>query len=160
MKEKKEENNLLELISKLTEDINKDPVDIESDFQYPMEISSIEKYKSPKYNTSKTGALVKIRPCADEYKNKTYLGIYIGDIPIEFAVYLHKNTNMLDIMHSTNPAIFVPEIQKIIFGYESWWGEIESEEELKEITNDDIDNIWYVKLLKKMGEKKTIKEEK
>ena len=45
-----------------------------------------------------------------------------------------------------NPAIFVPELGKIIFGMESWWGRIKSEEELKDITDGDIENVWHVKM--------------
>jgi len=51
-----------------------------------------------------------------------------------------------------NPAIFVFDLNEIIFGYESWWGVIESEKQLKEITNDVIDNVWYVKALKQIDE--------
>ncbi len=102
----------------------------------------------------KIGALVKIRPCGDEYKNKTYLGFYLGDLPTQIVSSLNSKTSVLKISTMTNPAIFVPELKKIVFGYESWWGEIKDEKELKEITSDDIDNVWYVKLLKAMwGEK-------
>jgi hypothetical protein len=52
---------------------------------------------------------------------------------------------------SYNPAIFVPELNKVIFGYESWWSEITTEEELNNvITDHTIENVWYVKLLKSM----------
>lgn len=97
------------------------------------------------------GSLVKIRPCGEEYGNKTYLGFYIGDMPTHVYSSYNPESNILTIKNSTNPAIFVPELKKIIFGYESWWGEIKNEEELKEITNEDIDNIWYVKLFKKLN---------
>lgn len=54
------------------------------------------------------------------------------------------------------------DLQRIIFGAESWWGIIESLEELKDITDDDINNIWYVKALKAMhkDEPKETTEEK
>lgn len=32
-----------------------------------------------------------------------------------------------------------------------WRGEIENMEELMDITDDDIENVWYVKMLKGMG---------
>ena len=50
----------------------------------------------------------------------------------------------------SNPAIYVPELRKIVFGCESWWGEIQSPDEIKDITDDDISNVWYVKLVKAM----------
>ena len=40
----------------------------------------------------------------------------------------------------------MPELGKIIFGMESWWGRIKSEEELKDITDGDIENVWHVKM--------------
>jgi hypothetical protein len=50
-----------------------------------------------------------------------------------------------------NPAIFVPELNDIVYGAASWWGEIEDEDELNDlITDDTIESVWYVKLLKKM----------
>ena len=63
---------------------------------------------------------------------------------------------------ATNPAIYVFDLQRIIFGAESWWGIIENPEELKDITDDDINNIWYVKALKAMykEEPKETTEEK
>ena len=51
---------------------------------------------------------------------------------------------------ATNPAIYVFDLQRIIFGAESWWSIIENQEELKDITDDDINNQWYVKALKAM----------
>ena len=45
----------------------------------------------------------------------------------------------------------MPELKKIIYGCESWWHEITSVEELKDITDSDIDNTWYVQLLKNIG---------
>mgnify|MGYP000282015848 FL=1 len=36
------------------------------------------------------------------------------------------------------------------FGAESWWSIIENPEELKDITDDDINSQWYVKALKAM----------
>ncbi|SME48916.1 hypothetical protein BACERE00183_04191 [Bacillus cereus] len=38
-------------------------------------------------------------------------------------------------------------MKEIIYGAGSWWGKINSEEELKEITDADINDVWYVKML-------------
>ena len=98
------------------------------------------------------GALVKVRPCGEEYHNKTYLGFYIGEMPTQIYQSYNPETNILTITKDRNPAIFIPKLKKIVFGYESWWGEIKSEEDLKDITDDDIANVWYVKLLKRGNE--------
>ena len=63
-------------------------------------------------------------------------------------------TKMLQVSSHNNPAIFVPELKRIVWGMESWWGAVKSEDELKEITDEDIDNVWYVKLLKSQMEGK------
>lgn len=112
----------------------------------------IEKRDSDYY---KNISLVKIRPCADEYKDKTFAGFYLGDVATSSSLNITDDNKLQLNFASHNPAIFVPELNKIIYGFESWWGEIESIEELKEITDSDIENVWYVKALKeRLNERK------
>ena len=120
--------------------------------EYPIAVKEVrvDKLEYNKGFMHKMGCLVKIRPCGEEYENKTYLGFYIGDMPTQIYQSYNREESVLTIKEDGNPAIFVPELKKIVFGYESWWSEIKSEEELKDITNDDIENVWYVKLLKNM----------
>lgn len=54
-----------------------------------------------------------------------------------------------------NPAIYVFALKKIIFGAESWWCKINSPEDVKGISEEEIDNTWYVKLLKAMCQEET-----
>ena len=103
-------------------------------------------------NQRGAGKLVKIRPCGDEYGDKTYLGIYLGDMALGSSVSIEDDKIQCNLTFH-NPAIFVPELKKTIFGCESWWGEIKSEEELKEITDEDIDNTFYVALLREQFKK-------
>ncbi|MTI83457.1 MAG: hypothetical protein FH756_06015 [Firmicutes bacterium] len=119
--------------------------------EYPLTINGIELSKEPAISQGlgcKTGDLIKVRPCAEEYQNKTFLGIYLGDIDIGLHASLNRDTKVLSVGRMHNPAIFVPEIKKIIYGCGSWWGKIKDENDLKDITDDDIDNVWYVKMLK------------
>lgn len=51
---------------------------------------------------------------------------------------------------ATNPAIYVFDLKKVIFGAQSWWSVIENEDELRDITKDEINNTWYVKMFKEM----------
>lgn len=96
----------------------------------------------------KPGDFVAIRPIADEYNKKTFLGMYLCSAPTGMVGNQVGNKIVLKMTDYTNPAIYVPELDKIIWGYGSWWGKIESEEDLKQITDNDIQNIWYVKALK------------
>ena len=61
----------------------------------------------------------------------------------------------LNILTVTNPAMYVFELNKIVFGAETWWRKLTSPEDLKAITDDDIENTWYVKLLKQKFESNT-----
>lgn len=102
----------------------------------------------------KKPGLVRIRPCAAEYEGKTYLGVYVGDVALGFSSKYHPEEKTLELGFSQfNPAIFVPALGKIIYGIESWWGQIRDEEDLKDISDNDINNVWYVKMLKSMMER-------
>lgn len=128
--------------------------------EYPITVSKINKKFREYWKDGDCGQLVKIRPCGKEYADRTYLGFLLGDLP--FMLCITHNPETLELSCSTigNPAIFVPELRKIIFGMESWWGEIESEEELKDITDSDIENVWYINMLKEIGGKQNDDERK
>ncbi|MFJ8531146.1 hypothetical protein [Bacillus sp. NPDC094106] len=122
--------------------------------EYPLEISGIDKpndkaIRTETYN-GKCGQLVKVRPCNEKYGGKTYLGIFLGDADIGLFISHNPESKELSIKRHYNPAIFVPELQEIIYGAGSWWGKINSEEELKEITDADINDVWYLKLLQNL----------
>ena len=96
---------------------------------------------------------VKIRPCSDGAE-KTYLGIYIGDFALSLSVRLDEETAILNLAVAMyNPAIFVPDLGRVVFGMESWWGEIESPEQLQQIADADIENVWYVRALRDLADK-------
>lgn len=99
--------------------------------EYPITVHEIE---NKPIDTSglghEEGSLVAIRPCA---KEKESTGQLINSI-------------------MNNPAIFVPELKKIIYGCESWWKTIRSVDEFSKISNEDINNTWYVKLLQSMDQ--------
>lgn len=98
------------------------------------------------------GKPVAVRPCGKEYEGKTYFGIYLGEFPLSFSWQIKSDDpkKMLVKPFFNNPAIFVPSIRKTIFGCESWWHEIENEEALKQISDEDINGTWYVKMLKQL----------
>lgn len=74
---------------------------------------------------------VRIKPCAPKYENNTFLGILLGDLPLNISATHKKEDNSLKIFSSFyNPAIFVFELNKIIFGSESYWWQITDKDEL------------------------------
>lgn len=119
--------------------------------EYPLTIEGIEnKFCDPIIRASECGSLVKVAPCGEEYGGKTYLGILLGYMTIDANISYNTETKNLLVSPSHNPAIFVPELKKIIWGCGSWWGKIKNEEDIKQITSEDIENVWYVKMLKEM----------
>jgi len=128
------------------------------EIEFPIEVSSIDTTHLEDALEYKPG-LVSVRPCAEEYQDKTYVGFLLGSLIVDVTIGWDPETKKLSLFPYTNPAIFVPELNKIIFGYESWWGRIKNPEDLKAITDDDIMNVWYVKALMKEAEKRG-KEEK
>lgn len=94
---------------------------------------------------------VSVRPCAEEHQGKTYLGYLLGDLVL--GVHLrYSEEGVLKVGPGPgNPAIFVPELGKVILGCASFWRAIKTPEELKQITNQDIDNVWYIKALKELN---------
>lgn len=106
------------------------------------------------YSLYKPGGLAKVRPCGEEHKGKTYLGFFLGELAqAPYAMYC-KDTKELNIGTSSTPAIFVPALDRIVWGAESWWSRIEKEADLKDITDSDIENCWYVKVFRAMEKEK------
>ncbi len=121
---------------------------------YPITVHDITWQDSERVLTSshRAGSFVSIRPCAEECSGKTYLGVYLGDLPLSAGISFHKETGVLTISRSMyNPAIWVPDLKRIVFGCESWWGAIKSPNDLKNITDADINGIWYVQAAKAVG---------
>ena len=96
------------------------------------------------------GRWVRVRPCGDE---KTYLGILLGNLPTKEPpiVGYHPGEKELSVVLQTNPCIFVPDLGSCVWGYESWWGVVESPDDLRQITDASIGNVWYVQALKSLG---------
>lgn len=120
--------------------------------EYPLTITGIEnKFGRDHWSGGQElGSLVEVAPCGEEYGGKSYLGIYLGQLPISAIISHCRDTGVLSVSPMDNPAIFVPELKKIIYGCESWWRIIESEADFKGITKDDIDDCWYIQMLRSM----------
>ena len=101
----------------------------------------------------KQGALVAIRPVGEEYGKKTYLGFYLGDMALSSSITISEDKIQCNWARF-NPAIYVPSLGKVIYGCESWWGEIKSEDDFQKITDETIADQWYVKAWKALAEKK------
>lgn len=96
-------------------------------------------------------AWVKVRPCDPELKNRTYLGFLIGDFPLTVGCRFDRDTQTLRVEPMRhNPMMYIPDLQRVVFGCESWWGVLETPEDLRSIEDADIDDVWYVRALKSL----------
>lgn len=110
--------------------------------EYPFIIDSLD-IKDPKpWNISFEP--VRVRLCED---NKTYFGILLGEFPWHTTASFSEEERKLKISTITNSCILLPVQKKIVFGCESWWQRIEPGETIADISDADIGNTWYVKLL-------------
>ena len=114
--------------------------------EFPRMVADIN-YEEPKYYGN-TLTPARIRLCED---NKTYFGIYLGNLPRYLSTELDPKTNELTVKTVTNAGIYVPAKKKIYFGDESWWSLIEPDDPVEDITDEDISGQWYVKMLKEIS---------
>jgi len=99
----------------------------------------------------KCGDMVAVKPCDEEYQGKTFLGVMLGEIALSQMCRFNDESGELTISKAhQNPAMFVPEINAVIYGCGSWWSLIENVEQLRNITDEDIENVWYVKALRQL----------
>lgn len=123
---------------------------------YPRLVTGIE-YPDPEgmlnaisFKRVECGAWVKIRVVDSD---KTHLGVYLGDFTSGFGGAFTKDHKLALHWSMGNPAIYVPDLKRIVRGYESWWGVVETPDDLKEITDADINDVWYVRALKDLSAK-------
>lgn len=103
------------------------------------------------FTGAKTGDAVKVRPVGDEYDGKTFFGIMIGNVATSIRHSISGEV-MTAEFSQRNPAILIPELNKIVYGYQSWWGKVDEDGFDDVITDETISNVWYVKALKNLTE--------
>lgn len=150
-------------LNKKQTEIVKSLLEVFDDLRWTLLFNNYKKLKSGKsrgpIDYKNSGIPVKVAPCAEEYKGKTFFGILIGDAALSVSHEINSEGVMTWKHAHYNPAIFVPELKAIIYGCESFWGPIETKEDLdKVITEESIGNIWYIKLLKEMAGEMSAKE--
>lgn len=115
--------------------------------EYPIVVDKIDTSAFDKlydYSYCKPGTLVSIRTVGED--KKTYFGISIGDLPLNPSVFYNSDSKTLRFGVQSNPAFFVPDLNKVVFGAESFWCKIEDMDHFKEITDSSIKSQWYMKL--------------
>lgn len=112
--------------------------------EYPITVDKLEVKKAEPWNVGLTP--VSVKPCDD---TKTYFGIYLGEFPRYTGISYNEKERKMTVTPSCNPCIFIPELNKVVFGDESWWKRIEPEEinDIKAITEDMVKGQWYMQML-------------
>lgn len=129
------------------------------DIQFPITVQALafegdEVYRPTLLFGGKCGDFVSVRPVGDKYQKKTFLGILIGEVALSMGVRWHEKAGKLEVArYGHNPMIFIPELNEVVWGCGSWWGKIQSEEQLRQITDNDIENVWYVRAMKALAER-------
>lgn len=97
----------------------------------------------------KCGDLVSIRPVDDE---RTYLGVFVGDLALGSTIKILDDALICE-WSGYNPAFYVPALKQVITGASSWWGRIDTEEDLRQISDLDIQSQWYVQALQQISDR-------
>lgn len=114
--------------------------------EFPLTVQGIE-LRGCMPPMREVGKLVRVRLCDDD---KTYLGVYLGELARAPMAYTRSDSQNLIVSLYQNPALYVPALSRIVWGDESWWSTIETEDDLKKISDDDIASQWYVRLAEKL----------
>jgi hypothetical protein len=133
----------------------------------PMTIEAVDLSKvgvarllHPMFGASKVGKFVSVRKAGEGEKTK--LGLYLGDLPYQLGGRIadteEGKTLVIEPFPMGNPCIYVFDDKQFVYGFESWWGEIRDPDHLREITDGDIENVWYVQALKQLSEKEAASE--
>ena len=129
--------------------------------EFPIKVNKIQNNPIEKASfTADEGSIVEIRPCGDEYDGKSYMGFFLGELPISIFNTYDSKSKVLTNSTINNPAIFVPALGKIIYGCESWWKLIENVDELEKLAKEDINNARYEKMLKSISGNKKVSPKK
>jgi len=114
----------------------------------PITVAEVKLQRAVDRSMTLPGTFVSVRPCDAD---KTYLGIYLGDLLTTPLVAHSAKSQTLFVNCHTNPAMWVPDLNKVIWGHGSWWGAIATEKDLRQISDADIQDVWYVKAMKTLA---------
>jgi hypothetical protein len=104
-----------------------------------------------------SGEFVAVRPIAKNgEEEKTYFGIMLGDMNIGLG---HRaiGDEVTLIGCLGNPAIFVPKLAQLVYGAESFWKIIQSEEQLTALDDDDLKR-WAKQIDEQIRKRQEIRE--
>jgi hypothetical protein len=118
---------------------------------YPFLCENI-KFPEQLYREKSCGQWVAVRPSAKDCGGKTFLGVMLGDFAQHVSAFRFRpNPGQLEVSAMGNPTMYVPDLKRIVWGSGSWWSIIKSPEDLKLISDKDINDVWYVRALRELS---------
>ena len=81
-----------------------------------LEMSELTEVLHPRRKPFEEGGkfLVSIKPIKYD---KSFIGIYLGDVPRSTVLSIENEKIQVEFSHY-NPAIYVPELKRVVYGYE------------------------------------------
>ncbi len=128
--------------------------DLFAKFTYPITVHGIESSSQPLRpeveGSRYIGSWVAVRPCKPKGEpESTHLGIYLGDFATYVGASFHKENGVLVLsVAGRNPAMWVPDLKRVVYGMESWWRRLKTPEDLQQIQDTDIHSVFYVRALR------------
>jgi len=105
---------------------------------FPVEVADVHVFDAKGFSErTQVGSLVRVRPCDKASGDKTYLGIFLGSMILEPDVFYRDKSHKLEVMMHRNPAMFVPELKRIVWGCVSWWSPVETPEDMERMITDE-----------------------
>lgn len=88
---------------------------------------------------SRIGNLAAVSPQDGQFQGKTYLGRYLGELPLRINLLYSGDCgeNVVDVSMYRSPAFFVPSINSVVYGEECKWEFIESSDDLQTFGNQN-----------------------
>lgn len=108
------------------------------DWSVSLSLTKETRFGGTKPIKGKCGFPVKICPISkeDNPDQEWFFGIFLGEVALSIAHII--SGKVLTSKHSFyNPAIYVPDLGKIVYGVESWWEEIRASADLVGIASVD-----------------------
>jgi len=112
----------------------------EPEMAFPLKCNDIliDEYDRDAEHDSRVGDFAAVSPCDDRFGGKTYLGLYLGKLPLRINLMYSGDygENVIDVGMYRNPALLVPSLNRVVYGEECWWKFIESPDELQPLDED------------------------
>lgn len=91
-----------------------------------------------------SGRLVRCRPLHRKYSGQTFLGIYIGDLPVVMSAHVEDHHTIAvefsDRPQDYSPAFFIPQLKCVMLNCQLWWSWLDDpSSDIPPITDEEID---------------------